>query len=213
MDIETLRKLRTLAIAAYLKIHKNLYKDTKWDPAGFSPDGERLWKRCSVAFLKDKLLEEVGELERATDAIANDEPPEAGHDPFWEGADVNAMTMMMVDRVGMFGNDNLQPWVVCLCGSTKFKETFMEMNFLETMAGRIVLSVGFFAHAEKEKYDLSPYEKEKLDELHLRKIDLADEIFVLNVGGYIGQSTKREIEYATKTGKHVRYLEPPNQDG
>ena len=52
-----------------------------------------------------------------------------------------------------------------------------------------------------------PGTKEMLDDMHLRKIDMADEIFVINVGGYIGESTKREIAYAEKTGKKVNYLE------
>ena len=98
------------------------------------------------------------------------------------------------------------PRVVCLCGSTKFKEQFIEENFHQTMAGNIVLTVGFFSHSDK-KYVPTFYEKEKLDELHKRKIDLADEILVLNVGGYIGESTRSEIEYAERTGKDVRYLE------
>ena len=47
-----------------------------------------------------------------------------------------------------------------------------------------------------------------LDDMHLRKIDLADEIFVVNPGGYIGSSTRREIDYAQSTGKDVRYIVP-----
>lgn len=101
-----------------------------------------------------------------------------------------------------------KPLIVCLCGSTKFKQQFIEANFRETMAGKIVLSVGWFSHADGSIYSPSEEEKKALDELHLRKIDLADEVLVLNVGGYIGDSTRREIAYATSLGKPIRYLEP-----
>ena len=110
------------------------------------------------------------------------------------------------------------PKIVCLCGSTRFYEKFMEANHLETMAGRIVLSVGFFMHrpdtahgahgAHSETLGCTPEQKLALDELHKRKIDLCDEVYVLNVGGYIGESTRSEIEYADAHGKPVRYLEP-----
>jgi hypothetical protein len=99
------------------------------------------------------------------------------------------------------------PKVVVLCGSTKFKQEFIKQNFNETMKGNIVLSVGFFSHSDNDGYQPVPKEKIKLDELHKRKIDLADEVFVLNVNGYIGSSLKSEIEYAFKTNKPVRFLE------
>lgn len=104
-----------------------------------------------------------------------------------------------------------RPRIVCLCGSTRFKDAFDEANYQETMAGRIVLSVGFYMHASGNRHGESvgatPEQKKALDELHLRKIDLSDEVLVLNVGGYIGESTGREIEYASVTGKPIRYLE------
>lgn len=96
-----------------------------------------------------------------------------------------------------------QPKIVCLCGSTKFKDTFEKVNALETIKGNIVLSVGFFIHQE----NTSEATKAALDQLHFRKIDLADEIFVLNVDGYIGESTANEITYAFIQGKPVRFLE------
>lgn len=104
------------------------------------------------------------------------------------------------------------PRIVCLCGSTRFYQKFMEANYEETMRGRIVLSVGFYPHAVNEVHGegvgITPDQKETLDELHKRKIDLADEVYVLNVGGYIGASTRGEIEYAKKLGKPLRWLEP-----
>ena len=104
-----------------------------------------------------------------------------------------------------------KPVVVCLCGSTRFKGAFDEANYQETMAGRIVLSVGFFIHASGNRHGegvgATPEQKVALDELHKRKIDLADEILVLNVKGYIGESTKSEIAYAMAHRKRVRYLE------
>jgi hypothetical protein len=97
----------------------------------------------------------------------------------------------------------LNPLVVCLCGSTKFKEQYEEVNRNETLRGNIVLSVGLFGHIEG--LDMDSETKQKLDELHLRKIEMADEIFVVNPGGYIGASTMNEIKFATKHGKPIRY--------
>lgn len=150
-----------------------------------------------------------------------------------------------------------KPKKVVLCGSTRFKAEFIQANYRETMQGKIVLSVGWFSHADKHIYQPTEAEKAMLDELHLRKIDEADEVLVLNVltdvcaacrqpvkkqlsrwqrltlplwrawvrlaiGGvfertacchapvitlpYIGESTAREVAYAVKTGKPVRYL-------
>jgi len=99
------------------------------------------------------------------------------------------------------------PPIVCLCGSTRFKQTFIEKNFQLTMAGWIVLSVGWFCHADGDVYEPTAEEKAALDELHKRKIDLADSVYVLNVGGYIGESTRGEIEYAAAQGKTIRYLQ------
>lgn len=97
------------------------------------------------------------------------------------------------------------PRVVTLCGSTKFKKEFEEINKNLTMAGYIVISVGVFGHAEG--IELTEQEKGLLDNVHLRKIDMSDEIYVINVGGYIGSSTQKEIEYAEEKGKTIRYLE------
>jgi hypothetical protein len=105
-----------------------------------------------------------------------------------------------------------RPVIVCLCGSTRFYEAFQRANYDETMAGRIVLSVGFYPHSSEQAHGetigITPEQKRALDELHLRKIDLADEVLILNVGGYIGESTARELAYARRHGKNVRFLEP-----
>ena len=97
--------------------------------------------------------------------------------------------------------------IVTLCGSTRFKDAFLEAQKNLSLQGNIVISVGLFGHSGDEEV-WKPGVKERLDEMHLRKIDLADEIFVINVGGYIGESTRREIAYARSTGKPVRYLMP-----
>ena len=97
--------------------------------------------------------------------------------------------------------------IVTLCGSTRFKEQFLEAQKRLTLEGSIVIRVGLFGHSGDDDV-WKPGVKEMLDDMHLRKIDLADEIFVINVGGYIGESTRREIAYAEKTGKTVKYLEP-----
>lgn len=98
--------------------------------------------------------------------------------------------------------------VVTLCGSTKFKDEFMKAQKDLTLQGNIVISVGLFGHADNEYQTVLTEEvKEMLDDMHKRKIDMAEEIFVINKNGYIGSSTKSEIEYAIATGKKVVYLE------
>lgn len=99
--------------------------------------------------------------------------------------------------------------VVTLCGSTKFKEDFFEVQKKLTLQGSIVISVGLFGHSGDDEV-WTEGTKEMLDDMHKRKIDMADEIFVINKNGYIGSSTKSEIEYAKQTGKKVRYLENIN---
>ena len=103
--------------------------------------------------------------------------------------------------------------VITLCGSTRFKDEFMKTQKRLTLEGNIVISVGLFGHAGDnevwENMDEGTLTKTQkmLDDMHKRKIDMADEIYVINVGGYIGSSTRSEIEYAQATGKPVRYLE------
>ncbi len=103
--------------------------------------------------------------------------------------------------------------VITLCGSTRFKDEFMEVQKRLTLEGNIVISVGLFGHSgDNEVWEhmdegTLTKTKEMLDDMHKRKIDMADEIFVINVGGYIGSSTRSEIEYAQATGKPIRYLE------
>ena len=96
--------------------------------------------------------------------------------------------------------------VITLCGSTKFKDEFLKEQKRLTLEGNIVISVGLFGHSGDDEV-WNDNIKEMLDDMHKRKIDMADEIFVINIGGYIGSSTKSEIEYAKKTGKPVHYLE------
>lgn len=102
-----------------------------------------------------------------------------------------------------------RPKIVCLCGSTRFKQAFIDANFQQTMLGNIVLSVGWFNHADSHVYTLTPEEKALADRVYKDKIALADEVFVLNVGGYIGESTASEIAHAERLDKPIRYLEPP----
>ena len=103
--------------------------------------------------------------------------------------------------------------VITLCGSTRFKDEFMETQKRLTHEGNIVISVGLFGHSgdnevwENMDEGTLTKTKEMLDDMHKRKIDMADEIFVINVGGYIGSSTRSEIDYAIAAGKPVHYLE------
>lgn len=103
--------------------------------------------------------------------------------------------------------------VITLCGSTRFKKEFLEVQKDLTLKGNIVISVGLFGHSgdnevwEQMDEGTLTKTKEMLDDMHKRKIDMADEIFVINKNGYIGESTKSEIEYAIKHNKKVNYLE------
>jgi hypothetical protein len=99
------------------------------------------------------------------------------------------------------------PKIICLCGSTKFKQQFKRTILEETMAGNAVLSPVVFSHSDSEIFAPSPDEKMALDELHKRRINLADEVLILNVGGYIGESTRSEINYARSMGKQIHFLE------
>ena len=106
------------------------------------------------------------------------------------------------------------PLIVVLCGSTRFYDAFRQAEYERTMAGQIVLTCGFYPHSKAqhghgEGVGHDSAEKGALDELHKRKIDLADSVYVLNVGGYIGESTSSEIEYARTLDKPITYLELP----
>jgi hypothetical protein len=137
--------------------------------------------------------------------------------PVFSGSDYGAESMAALAKMTEALKPE-RPKIVCLCGSTRFGWAFDRYNLKETLAGNIILSIGcnthndeqlFYNMTEKEKIVL----KNNLDELHKRKIDLADEIFVLNCGKYIGESTRSEIDYAVKHGKLVRYLEPTASTG
>ena len=106
------------------------------------------------------------------------------------------------------------PTIVCLCGSVRFYDAFHLANFRETLAGNIVLAPAFLPSASyhAETAGITPEQKTFLDNHYLFKVKLANEILVINVGGYIGESTKREIAYAKALGKRIRYLEPPDGD-
>ena len=96
--------------------------------------------------------------------------------------------------------------VITLCGSAKFKEEFLKVQKKLTLQGNIVISVGLFGHSGDSEVWQEGI-KEMLDDMHKRKIDMANEIFVINKNGYVGSSTKSEIAYAKSVGKIVRYLE------
>ena len=105
--------------------------------------------------------------------------------------------------------------VLCLFRlKTPLKACFLQSLSEVPFEGNIVISVGLFGHSgdhevwENMEEGTLTATKEMLDDMHKRKIDMADEIFVINVGGYIGESTRSEIEYAKMTGKAIRYLYP-----
>lgn len=112
-----------------------------------------------------------------------------------------------------FGGEGPRPTITVLCGSTRFRKAFDEANLWLTLSGHIVLSIGVDMRNDSDHPSLRDLDedvlegvKRNLDELHKRKIDLADEVFVIDPDGYIGASTRSEIEYATKLGRPIRYL-------
>ena len=118
------------------------------------------------------------------------------------------LTSPTVRRVFSFPGEF--PSIVCLCGSTRFSKEFHDANLRETLAGNIVLSIGVDTKSDTDLLlagELTESDKDRLDWLHKRKIDLADRVFILNVNGYIGKSTRSEIEYAQSLGKIITYLE------
>lgn len=99
--------------------------------------------------------------------------------------------------------------IITLCGSTRFKNDFERVNKELTLKGNIVISVACFGHSGDVFTD---EQKVLLDDIHKRKIDLADAIYVINKDGYIGSSTTSEIEYATQHGKEIFYMENKNDN-
>ena len=108
----------------------------------------------------------------------------------------------------IFNKHNKKYEVITLCGSTKFKDDFIRVQEELTLKGKIVISVGLFGHADN-KYgnEINQEIKIMLDDIHKRKIDLSDSIYVINKNGYIGESTKSEIEYAKRSNKKIYYME------
>lgn len=102
---------------------------------------------------------------------------------------------------------------ITLCGSSRFKTDFEGVNRILTLGGHVVYSLGVFAHHEesiaqgnKAFKSLTPQQKEVLDKVHFKKILNSDAIFVINVNRYIGESTRKEIEFAEMNGIHVFYM-------
>lgn len=110
----------------------------------------------------------------------------------------------------MTGNESSDREIVCLCGSTKFEDAYKREQFRLTVEGAIVLTVaGCWKDDHRHNWDeIDDEDKKELDELHLDKIDLADRVHVLNVDGYIGESTRNEVDHAIETGTEVTWLEP-----
>ncbi len=105
-----------------------------------------------------------------------------------------------------------RPRIICLCGSSRFIETFAVLAWEFEKGGVITLGLHYLPPSYCQEHipdHLAEHEDvaKRMDALHLKKIDLADEVFVINVGGYIGESTSNEIAYAKKLGKHIKYLE------
>lgn len=110
-----------------------------------------------------------------------------------------------LDTVFTISRGEERPRIICLCGSTRFSAAFQDANFSLTLQGYIVLSIGCDTKSD-DGLGLTEEQKKKLDALHLKKIELADEVLILDVDGYIGDSTRRELEYAISLKKEVKFL-------
>ena len=129
-----------------------------------------------------------------------------GETSFRHGEDILEEFIFFGEKQGLEGiQDMLGKYkVITLCGSTRFKDDFMRMQKALTLQGNIVISVGCFGHSGDK---ITNEQKIMLDDMHKRKIDMADEIYVINHGGYIGESTRSEIDYARKHGKIVHFMQ------
>ena len=96
--------------------------------------------------------------------------------------------------------------VVCLCGSRKFASEFVSEQTRLTLEGNVVLTP-LFSFYNVEMEELTEEQKIMLKKLHFKRIEMADEVLVINKNGYVGESTKKEIEYATSLNKKINYLE------
>lgn len=107
--------------------------------------------------------------------------------------------------------EGTKPKIICLAGSTRFRTEFDEISRMLTEAGHIVLAPGVWnTYGNRENVD--PIGKRALDRLHRRKIDLCDEVYLINVAGYISPSTRKELEYARSRNKTIRYYHVVNED-
>lgn len=170
---------------------------------GFEELGNNYFK-WEVVHIIDKAMKHKDDGVKAYARKLADKYYKEGHEKFADAV-LSAIGEKEVPMATM-DSDHEKMKVVTLCGSTRFKEQFLEQQKRLTLEGNVVISVGLFGHSGDEEV-WKPGTKEMLDKMHLQKIDMADEIFVINVGGYIGESTRREIAYAESKGKIVKYLE------
>ena len=170
---------------------------------GFEEQGNNYFK-WEVVHIIDKAMKHKDDGVKAYARKLADKYNKKGHEKFAD-AILSAIGDKEVPMATMDDNHKRMK-VITLCGSTRFKEQFLEQQKRLTLEGNVVISVGLFGHSGDEEV-WKPGTKEMMQMMHLQKIDMADEIFVINVGGYIGESTKREIAHAEQTGKPVRYLE------
>ena len=159
----------------------------------------------SKNWFKDKEAYEKGEISGINAGVL-------GEDSVWNL--LEKMDELILEMKNIVNKSKQNKYkVITLCGSTRFKDEFLRVQKDLTLRGNIVISVGLFGHSGDyevwEEMDEGTLTKTKkmLDDMHKRKIDMSDEIFVINVGGYIGESTRSEIDYAQKAGKKVEYLE------
>ena len=129
----------------------------------------------------------------------------SSHPPVW----IDAENPFLTDSSGLESAKRYP--VITICGSGKFLDTMLQEEQRLTLAGYIVLMLGVKKTDVQRSHDLNQY-KDMLDEMHLRKIDMADEVYIVDIDGYVGESTKNEIEYATIHGKPISYFSNQKKD-
>lgn len=112
----------------------------------------------------------------------------------------------LADKTLKFLKSN-SPKIICLCGSLRFKKNFGVVELEQVLEGNIVLTPCCM-YVDAQRTDSFMEHKSQFDKMHFAKIDICDEVFVINKDGYIGDSTRNEIEHAFKKGKVINYLEP-----
>jgi hypothetical protein len=166
-------------------------------------------KRLNVGSIPDRLLTDIEAMKQdfqfpEPDKQPSAKPAETEREwiPVMPKKEINNM------EIGLRKMEYIHK-ILCFTGSTKFKDKFWELHRMYTMAGYITLIPAIYAHCGDKVED---WQQKKLFELQIEKIKICDILFVVNVGGYLGESTLKEIDFARSLGKEINWLEKPPEN-